>query len=257
MSDDERTPEEWRELLKATYDYPEETDDGSRRQRRRARKAWRKTERARTTAWIAQERRREPTTARAAFVVVAALLAVGVLTRVGPDWLSTRADPPKATAQPNPTAAPSGDDKPPAPTSTSPTAAPSSADAVDLTDPNAVAEQFIRHYLTRNPPEDGDHRASVRRAAPWATPALSENLAAHEDRAFAVLVSRGGVATVRKVTIGPTPQGLPADTPLRVWRAVTATVDVAGYTNYTDTVSLKAEITDTGRGWRVARLLGL
>ncbi|MFD7978765.1 hypothetical protein [Streptomyces sp. NPDC059071] len=256
MAKDEgrRTPQEFRELLKGGYDYPAEVDAERGRRRRRARRAYRRSERQRTTAWIEQERRREPISARAALLVVAVLLGVGALARFGPDSVTGR-DHGADKVAPAPSASTTGADDKPSATASAPSPSPSAP--VDLSDPNLVAEQFTRHYLTRNPPVDQDHTAAVRRAAPWATEALVENLAGNDDPAFGRLVSRGGVATVDTVTVGPASDKLPPDTPLRVWRIVTAKVDVVGYTTYTETTTLQIELTNTGAGWRVARILGV
>ncbi|MFJ5099250.1 hypothetical protein [Streptomyces sp. NPDC088557] len=256
MPDEDRTPQQFRELLRAGYDYPDDIENTpGRRRRRRARRAHRQAERARTTQWIAQERRREPIGARAALLVVAVLLGVGALARFGPAWITggepTAARPPAAPGAPAATG-PGPDGKPPAPgTPTAP------APSADLSDPERVAEQFVRHYLTRNPPQDGDHTAAVRRAEPWATAALTENLAGNNDPAFDRLVSRGGVSAVTAVTVTPAGRQLPVDTPLRMWRTVKATVDVVGYTAYTETSTLQVELTTTGTGWQVSRLLGV
>ncbi|WP_432017660.1 hypothetical protein [Streptomyces hydrogenans] len=258
--DDSKTPQEWRELLRTTYDYPEEVNEGRRAKRRRARRAYRQSERRRTAEWISRERRREPITAAGALLVVVVILAMGALARFGPDWIRGERDggAGKVTAT-QPAASPSDDGKPGAGSGADspPPASPSPSVAVDLSNSEKVAEQFVRHYLTRNPPEDQDHTAAVLRAQPWATPGLVENLANHSDPAFAKLVSHGGVSTVSTVKVEPADQGLPVDTPVRVWRKVTAKVDVQGYTDYSETTTLQTELTSTGAGWRVSRILGV
>ncbi|MEV8628615.1 hypothetical protein [Streptomyces sp. NPDC051079] len=254
--DQPHTPQEFRDLLKAGYDYPEEVDAERGRSRRRARRAYRRAARAQTAQWIADERRREPISARVALLVVAVLLGIGVLARFGPDWL-TGQDAGADHVAAAPSAAPSAaDDKPPASGAASPSSA-SPSPAADLADPDTVAEQFARHYLTRNPPEDQEHTAAVDRAAPWATPALVENLSQNDDPAFERLVSRGGVSTVSTVFVKPAGQQLPPDNPLRVWRTVTAKVDVVGYTTYSETTVLQCELTNVDGAWRVARVLGV
>ncbi|MFC8983539.1 hypothetical protein ACFU3J_15900 [Streptomyces sp. NPDC057411] len=254
--DQPRTPQEFRDLLKAGYDYPDEVDAERGRSRRRARRAHRQAERARTAQWIADERRREPISVRAALLVVAVLLGIGVLARFGPDWL-TGQDGGADHVTTAPSVAPSaGDDKPPASGTVSPSSAAPSP-AADLSDPDKVAEEFARHYLTRNPPEDQDHTAAVGRAAPWATPPLVENLSQSDDPAFERLVSRGGVSTVSTVAVKPAGEKLPPDNPLRVWRTVTAKVDVVGYTTYSETTVLQCELTTFDGAWRVARVLGV
>ncbi|MGW4954549.1 hypothetical protein [Streptomyces parvulus] len=258
MPEEEKTPEQWRELLRTTYDYPEEIKDAPRRRRRRLRREHRHGERARTAEWIKAERRREPTTPAVALVVVAVILVAGVLARFGPQWFSDdgRASSVTASASPSPAG---DDDKAPGTASASPSASPSPSASVDLSDPDTVAKEFTRHYLTRNPPVDNDHTAAVRRAAPWAMPALVENLANSSDPAWEKLVSQGGVSTVTAVTAKPPAESLrlPPDTPLRKWRTVTATVHVAGYTDDTQRTTLQTELTNTGDGWHVSRILGV
>nr|AAS45795.1 SLV.12 [Streptomyces lavendulae] len=160
------------------------------------------------------------------------------------------------TAAPAPAGTTGTDDaKPSGPASAPASASPSAA--VDLSAPDKVAESFARQYLARNPPKDQTHRAAVGRAAPWATRSLTANLEANSDPAFDKLVSRGGVSAVSAVKVEPAGGKLPPDTPLRVWRTVTATVDVQGYTNTTETTVIQTEVTHTESGWRVSGILGV
>jgi hypothetical protein len=67
----------------------------------------------------------------------------------------------------------------------------------------------------------------------------------------------GGVSAVGAVTVKPAGGKLPPDTPLRVWRTVTATVKVDGYTKYTEKTVIQTELTNTGDGWLVSRVVGV
>ncbi|MGO4754870.1 hypothetical protein AB4212_40785, partial [Streptomyces sp. 2MCAF27] len=80
--DDERTPQEWREILRG-FQYPEESHTGRRRDRRRAKRAHREAARRQTIDWIKDERRREPIRPTAALIIVALVLAFGA----GARWL--------------------------------------------------------------------------------------------------------------------------------------------------------------------------
>jgi hypothetical protein len=42
-----------------------------------------------------------------------------------------------------------------------------------------------------------------------------------------------------------------------VWRTTRATVDVEGYTAYSEVTTLHMEVVTTETGWRVSRILGL
>ncbi|MEW1551513.1 hypothetical protein [Streptomyces tsukubensis] len=258
---DDKTPQEWRELLNS-YTYPEEVraTDG-RRARRRAKKRHREDSRRRTTEWVREQRSRDPLRPGGAFIIVVLVLALGLGARylwpglLGEDKTDDgKGSKTAATASPTPGAPAAGGPSTPS----SPSASSSSpAPAVDRSAPDAVAREAIRLYLTRTPPQDQTHGDAVLRAAPYMSPALVENLAAHRDKAWDRLVSRGGVSTVKTVTVSPAGKDLPADSPLRVWRKVVAEVHVEGYTNYKETTTLQAEVVHADDGWQVSRLMGL
>ncbi|MDT0451417.1 hypothetical protein [Streptomyces hesseae] len=253
---------EWRELLKAgfEYEYPEEIQQAPKRSlRRRARKIYRQDQKVELKRRIAEERRREPVTAGGAVVVVVCLLLVGL---AADHWWPDHAGAPSTVVQ-------AGGDAPGAEARAgrggSPGAAPSpaasgAAPKADLSTPEKTAEGWARAYMTRNPPVDKDQKVPVRRAAPWMTEALEKNLEQFDDKAWYQLVADGGVATVDKVTVGPADDDRvrkQADTPTRVWRRVTVETTVAGYQKHNDTKVLLTEITRGDDGWRVGRVLGV
>ncbi|GHF44233.1 hypothetical protein GCM10010218_26940 [Streptomyces mashuensis] len=258
-------PAEWRELLRTPYDYPDEIEEvGKRSLRRRARKIYRQDKKVEVKRRLAEERRREPVTAGGAIVVIAGFLLLGAAVQHwwpederppakvvraggGPDAQSEKADA-KGPGTPGASAAPS------------PSPSASVAVPVDLGKPETAAEGWAKVYWARNPPVDKSHRAVVKRAAPWMTPALAENLAQFDDPAWNELVSNGGVSTVDHVTVGPADDDRvrsQADTPARVWRRVTVETTVAGYRTYNEKKVLLTEITRGGAGWRVGRILGV
>ncbi|MGW2255407.1 hypothetical protein ACWCXH_35305 [Kitasatospora sp. NPDC001660] len=251
------SPQDWRDLLRSDYRYPAELDTLSRRQRRRAKKAWRHQDRTDRLQWLREQREAEPATAGRTIVLVVALVAVvfgsALFFRHGhtPVTLSSSGGGAVTATATAPAVAP---------VSTTPAASPSTAPPV-LTDPAVVAEGFTRVYLTRNPMTDHNHAASVHRAAKWMAPPLVDNLTTYPDPAFDALVSRAGVATVTAVKVESAGNDLPGDSPLRVWRKVTATIAVAGqggHDSYTDTRVLTEEMTTSGDGqWRVSRILGV
>ncbi|MFD9819066.1 hypothetical protein [Streptomyces violascens] len=256
--DEERTPQEWREILKS-WNYPEEIRKSGWRGRRRRKREHREDVRRQTKEWVKAERRRDPIRPAGALIIVALILGIGLGARfLWPDLRGAGHDRPKAAATVS--AAPAaGDNKASAqPSSGSSSPSPSPSAAVDLSNATTVAEQMVRAYLTRNPPADGDHGASVLRAAPYMTPGLTENLASSNDPGWDRLVSNGGVATVGAVKVGPADTGLPTDSPLRVWRKVEATVNVEGYKKYSEQTTLQLELSNsTGTAWHVSRILGL
>ncbi|SDL42394.1 hypothetical protein [Streptomyces indicus] len=256
---DEPTPEEWREIL-ASFSYPEEVKKTEgRRGRREAKREHREDVRRRTKEYVREERRRDPLRPAGALIIVLVILGLGVGARfLWPSLLGEGHKGDRVTTTASPTPGGAQEDEEPAATPSSSSPSPSASAAVDLSKPDHVAEEAVRIYLTRNPPKDGDHTASVLRAEPYMTAALVENLAGHTDPGWAKLVSRGGVATVRTVKVEPAGTDLPVDTPVRVWRKTTAKVDVEGYEDYSETTVLQVELTNgDGDGWRVSRILGL
>ncbi|MEU8516345.1 hypothetical protein AB0C76_32900 [Kitasatospora sp. NPDC048722] len=254
-ADRERTPEEWREILARGLTRPEEARTGSRRERRAARAEHRRDSKRQTKAWIEEERRRDQVNPVGAILAVVLILGLGL----GARWLWPSGGGHQAAGPaPAASAAPSlsHDDQPPTATTTAPdTPEPTH----DRTNPDTVAQEAIRLYLTRDTVKDQDHKASVERAAPYLTPALTANMEGHSDPGFTKLVSQGAAAAkVTTVTTAPADSTLPPDTPLRVWRKVTATITVTGYDTTTQTTVLSAEVTLTDDNqWRVSALLGL
>ncbi|MGW1072745.1 hypothetical protein [Streptomyces sp. NPDC002537] len=251
---------EWRELLKAGYEYPEEIEQAPKRSlRRRARKIYRQDQRGELKRSLAEERRREPVTAGGAVVMVVCLLLVGLAAN---HWWPDHAGAPSTVVQAGGGNAPvteSAQDRGASPGS-APSSSPSAPPQADRSTPEKTAEGWARAYWSRNPPVDKDHTAPVLRAAPWMTDALARNLEQFDDKAWYELVSNGGVSTVDKVTVGPADDDrvrMQANTPTRVWRKVTVDTTVAGYRKYADTKVLLTEITLGDDGWRVGRVLGV
>jgi hypothetical protein len=254
--DKPRTAADFRDLLKEHYEVPEETRKGKRRERRRARKEHRQKQRVNTRQVLEEERRREPMTAAGAAVIIVVIFGVGF---AATHWWGKGDDGGRTTVATSPTPTVTDDGEsgasstPSAPASPSP----SSSVAVDLSTPEKTAEGWARVYLARNPPVDLKHETVVERAAPWMTDALTKNLIGNDDKLWNDLVSNGGVSTVTGADVGKAAQGLPVDTPLRVWRKVTVQTSVEGYKKYDKTIVLQAELTHSGSDWRVSRVLGV
>ncbi|MFJ4880866.1 hypothetical protein ACIP93_37450 [Streptomyces sp. NPDC088745] len=243
----DRSPEDWRELL---HSRPADSDPHAAAPPPRRRKRLRRKERPapvpvaagipRRTAAV----RREPVTPLGLLLAVALLLGTGLLVR----HLTTDGSVPPAAA-PRPSAPAAVQPPPPRPAAPAPAVVPA---------PEDVSEAWARAYWTRDPVPDRTHVAAVRRAAPWATASLTANLSAHTDRAWGRLVSRGGISTATAVRVSPAGTDLPPDIPdVRVWRTIATTTAVDGYTRYTETHTVRAELLRLTAGWRVSRVLGL
>ncbi|WP_199550301.1 hypothetical protein [Streptomyces sp. N35] len=255
-----QTAAEWREVLR-NQPLPPEMAALPRRQRRRAKKAWRTAQRTDRTAAIRAERRNTPT---GPAIPVIALVLAGVV--AGAAWLwPDNSGNSQATAKPSPSAsssstpAPFASDIPPLPT---PSAA--SEDPQAGQDPERTAKGFATAYSTRFPFQDGTHEAAVERAAAYMSQPLVENLKRYDDLDFNQLVAaQASEAKPVKVTItSPAGKERPApDTSVRVWRNATVKIAVKGTTDYTYTRRLTLEIsradTTPGNAWMVTRVLGV
>ncbi|MFI9005528.1 hypothetical protein [Streptomyces sp. NPDC053541] len=253
----EPTPDEWREIL-ASFQYPDDVKELPRRRRAAAKRAHRAQVRRDTAEWVREQRRREPLRPVGAALILALILALGLGARW--IWPGLLGDKPAAKVTTTAPTTQATDDKPnsptPQPSSAKPSASPTAT--VDLADPERVAEEAIRIYYTRNPPADRSHKAVVERAAPYMADSLALNLIGNSDPAWDRLVSRGGISNVRTVKVKPAGTDLPGDTPVRVWRTTTATIDVKGYETYSETATLHVELMLTGEDeWRITRILGL
>ncbi|MDN3294642.1 hypothetical protein QWM81_11360 [Streptomyces ficellus] len=253
-------PEDWRELLRTQYDYPEDLapEGAGRKARRRAKKEWREADRESRRAYIRGVREREPASPGGVIVLIVALLVIGGVA----SWLFPKDSEDDAKAadhvQASPTAAVSGADSSSGTAGQPPASASPSAPAVDLSQPDEVSAAFIKAYLTRDPVKDQGPQASVERAEPWMTKSLRDNLAAHPDPAYKRLVIRGGVATVGKVEVAEAGDELPVDIPkVRAFREVRASIAVKEWETKTEVRTLHLELVYTTEGWLVARILDL
>ncbi|MFD9084553.1 RAD23 family protein [Streptomyces erythrochromogenes] len=261
MSDEKdkpRTVSDFRDLLKEQYELPEEARGGKRKERRRARQEHKRARKETTRRVLEEERRREPMTPAGAAIVIAVIFAIGWGTshwigkddEAGPGAVAASGPSPSPTA-----AAPGASTAPPSPSRFA--VSPYPSPPVDLTTPEKTVKGWGQVYLTRSPPVDLNHKPSVERAAPWMTEALAVNLGANEDRIWDQMMSNGGISTVLSVDVAKAAEGLPVDTPLRVWRQATVKASIEGYNTYEKTYVFQVEVTHSSKGWRVARVMGV
>ena len=71
-------PSGWRSVINSDYEYPEELDELSRRERRQAKKTWRRDDHAARMAWLRSQRQAEPVSP-AAIVVLVVLVMIVIL----------------------------------------------------------------------------------------------------------------------------------------------------------------------------------
>ncbi|MFF8786906.1 hypothetical protein [Streptomyces sp. NPDC015125] len=244
------TAAEWRDLLR-NEELPEEFADMPRRKRRRAAKRWRSARRLEREQAIRGARGKPSTTLAvpAIALIVAAGIALGSLL-----WLDEGGPARSASDKGSPAA--------PVTTPSTTPSTPAARPTVKLTAPDQVAREFTNAYTTRLPYQDGSHAAAVKRAAPYASSPLVENLKRHGDRDFDHLVAAQAreAKPTRTQISQPSGKQRPApDTSIRLYRRADVTIAVKGTDSYTYTRHLTLEVSraDTSAPWMVTRVLGI
>ncbi|MEU4197765.1 hypothetical protein AB0E69_38120 [Kribbella sp. NPDC026611] len=227
--------------MSTDYDYPEELDDLSGRERRRAKKTWRRDDHAQRMAWLRNQRQAEPTSPVTILVLVV-VLAIVILGIGGglPRLLGGKSKDdgaPISLLTPGrsvvlPTAPGTQQSQPTAPTSaalTTPpplTQRPSSEATALATD---VVGAWARAFYTRDPSAE-TYAALVSKCAKYMTPEVASSFSAAGDPTYDALKTDGGKSTVISVPVGapPATAEAPVDTPDRITRFVKVTIDVTG-----------------------------
>lgn len=234
-------PQGWRSLMSNDYDYPEELDELSGRERRRAKKNWRRDDHAQRMAWLRTQRQAEPTSP-AAIVVLVVILAVIILGVGGglPRLLGGKNKDdgaPISLLTPGrsvvlPTAPSTQSNEPVAPTSSDLTTPPpqSQRPAAEATAmATDVVGAWARAFYTRDPATE-TYSALVAKCAKYTTSEVASSFTAAGDPTYEALKTDGGKSTVlaAPVTAPPANAQAPVDTPSRITRFVKVTIDVTG-----------------------------
>lgn len=262
-------PTSWRDVVRADYEYPDDLDGLGRRERGRAKRSWRRDDHAQRMAWLRQQRQAEPTTP-ATVIVAVVILAIIVLGLGGGLPRLLRGDePPRGNVglltpslPPEQPTAPPGSQE-----TSSPTSAPTLANSTPpiLTErPSAVAtaaavdivDKWARTFYTRDP--GGESYADlIDKTAPYITNQLGDTLAAEGDSTYDALKADGGRSTVVSVKVDPPrPDSAPVDTPTRISRLVSITIDVTGKRPSRIILPLLVTLVPEGDHWVISDLNG-
>jgi hypothetical protein len=258
-------PESWRDVVRGDYRYPDELDDLDRRSRRRAKKSWRRDDYAQRMAWMRRQRQAEPTSPLA-IVVVVLLLAIIVLGFGGglPRLLG-RDEPKSAGVGLLTPSAPGG-------VTTSETQAPTSGAATPtviapppLTErpsPAATAaadtsaRSWAQVFYTRNPAAE-TYDTLVTKASKFTTSDVSDSLRRAGDSTYDALKASQGTSRVTRIDVKPPKAGsAPVDTPTRISRLVTVTIDVTGKQPQRIVLPLLLTVAFDGNAWVVSDING-
>ncbi|MFK4086224.1 hypothetical protein ACI2LF_19090 [Kribbella sp. NPDC020789] len=255
--------------MSTDYDYPEDIDELGGRERRRAKRNWRRDDHAQRMAWLRSQRQAEPTSPViiVALVVIVAIVILGLgggLPRLfggkgsddgAPISLLT---PGRSVVLPT---APSDASQPSAPTSTTQftppppqTQRPSAGAAAAASE---VVAAWARTFYTRDPGIE-TYAALVAKSAQYTTPEVASSFASAGDPTYDALKTDGGKSTViaAPVTAPPANADAPVDTPDRVTRFVKVTIDVTGKHAQRFDVPLLITLTNQNNQWLVSDVSG-
>ena len=231
-------PDNWRSVINNDYDYPEELDELSRRERRQAKKTWRRDDHAARMTWLRNQRQAEPVSPVAIVVLVVIVMVVilglgGGLPRIlgggddedkQPIGLLT---PAQSVVLPT---APGTTSEPPIATPTLSTPPPEShrPPATANTDAAKVIEVWARTFYTRDPGAES-YAQLINKTADYVTPGLAAGFAAAGDSTYEALKASNGRSTVAAAVVSsPRADVAPVDTPTRVTRLLKVTIQTTG-----------------------------
>jgi hypothetical protein len=257
--------------MSADYDYPEEIDNLSGRDRRRAKKNWRRDDHAQRMAWLRNQRQAEPTSPAVivALVVVLAIIILGLgggLPRLlggknsddgAPIGLLTPGRSVVLPTAPS-NSQPAGETTPVAtPTLTPPppvTERPSAESTALATD---VVGAWARAFYTRDPAAE-TYAALVAKCAKYMTLEVASSFSSAGDPTYDALKKDGGKSTViaAPVSAPPVNAEAPVDTPGRITRFVKVTIDVTGKHAQRFDVPLLVTLVNQDNQWVISEVSG-
>jgi hypothetical protein len=254
-------------MLSSDYEYPDEFDDLGARERRRAKKNWRRDDHAQRTEWLRSQRQAEPTSPAVILVLVAVVAIVilglggglprilggddpdgekpvGLLTPARPVVLPTT---PQSGVTSQPVLTPTLTTPPP---ETERPSAEATALAAD------VVGAWARTFYTRDPAAE-TYASLITKASKYMTSEVAASFAAAGDSTYDALKTDGGRSTVLAAPVSSPRAGTaPTDTPSRITRFVKVTIDVTGKRPQRFDVPLLVTVVDEDGKWLVSEVSG-
>ncbi|MEU4602066.1 hypothetical protein AB0F43_03700 [Kribbella sp. NPDC023972] len=257
--------------MSADYDYPEELDELTGRERRRAKKNWRRDDHAQRMAWLRSQRQAEPTSP-AVIVALVVLLAIIILGLGGglprlfggessedgtPIGLLTPGSSVVLPTAPSNTQPRQESPQGTIPTLTTPppqTQRPSAESTALATD---VVGTWARAFYTRDPATE-TYEALVAKSAKYMTPEVASSFRSAGDPTYDALKKDGGKSTVISAPVSAPPANAeaPVDTPARITRFVKLTIDVTGKNAQRFDVPLLVTLVNQDNQWVISDVSG-
>ncbi len=259
-------PDNWRDVVSSDYDYPPELDDLSRRDRRHAKKRWRKDDHAQRMAWLRDQRQAEPVSPISVLVVVILLGVIilgigGGLPRIIGDGKSEqpvglltpqdRVPLPTSgtTSQSQLTAGPTS-------TLTTPPIETSRPSAAATATANDVVNAWAKRFYTRTPATQS-YDQLVNDVARYLTADMAASFSAQGDSTYEALKSDGGTSSVVSATVAsPKPDTAPTDTADRISRLVTIVINITGTKPQQINLPLLVTVVQQDGGWVISDVDG-
>ncbi|MFC9693183.1 hypothetical protein ACFTSF_31835 [Kribbella sp. NPDC056951] len=257
--------------MSADYDYPDELDELNGRERRRAKRNWRRDDHAQRMAWLRNQRQAEPTSP--VFLVVMVVVVAIVILGLGGGLPRLLGGKPKDDGSPIslltpgrtvvlPTAPPNGQtSQPTAPgptvTLTTPPVQTQRPGAGAIASASQVVGAWAKAFYTRDPGAES-YAALVAKCAKYMTSEVASSFTAAGDPTYDALKTDGGRSTVLAalVTAPPLNAEAPVDTPDRITRFVKVTIDVTGKNAQRFDVPLLITLTPQNSQWLVSDVSG-
>jgi hypothetical protein len=258
-------------MINNDYEYPEELDDLSRRERRRAKKTWRRDDHAARIAWLRNQRQAEPVSPVAILVLVVVVMIVilglggGLPRLLGGDDSSDK-NPVGLLTPGAPVVLPTA----PASSGTG-TEAPVSGPSTGLTTPppetsrpgaevtarvSDVVGAWARDFYTRDPAAE-TYAALVAKCAKYTTPEVAASFSSAGDPTYDALSKDGGKSTVLAAPVSsPMPNAAPVDTLNRITRFVKVTINVTGKSAQRFDVPLLVTVVSQNDNWLISDVSG-
>jgi hypothetical protein len=264
-------PDNWRSMINSDYEYPEELDDLNRRERRQAKKTWRRDDHAARIAWLRNQRQAEPVSPVAIVVLVAIVMIV--ILGLGGGLPKILGGDDSADKKPVGLLTPGGSVVlPTAPaSSSSATQVPVGGPSTALTTPPAetsrpgaevtarasdVVNAWAREFYTRDPAVE-TYAALVAKCAKYMTPEVAASFTAAGDSTYEALQKDGGKSTVLAAPVGsPMANAAPVDTLNRITRLVKVTINVTGKGAQRFDVPLLVTVVSENGQWLISSVSG-
>jgi hypothetical protein len=262
-------PNGWRDVVRNDYEYPPEIDDLSRRDRRHAKKDWRRDDHAQRMAWLRDQRQAEPVSP-VSIVVVIVLLAIIVLGIGGglpkilgrdktqePVGLLTPAEPlPLPTGLGTSGVPTAGDSSQPESTDSTPPVQTVRPSAVAIADASRVVNAWAKLFYTRNPSTE-TYDQLVTNASQYTTAEMAASFAAQGDSTYDALKAEGGTSNVFSAVVSAPKEGTaPTDTTTRVSRFVNVVIDITGKQPRRIAVPLLVTVVPQDSTWAISDVDG-